>query len=72
MKSKFPLKPQLLKYIPNGITRHVLGEEKIDTLKVYVGNHTWMEGNDKITVNNNAYRIDKSYNYYILKKEIES
>jgi len=58
-----------IKSIPNGITRQVIGEEKIDTLNVYVGNHTWMDGNDKITIENSAYRIDKAYNYYILKKE---
>ncbi|QJP34678.1 beta-lactamase family protein [Nonlabens sp. Ci31] len=55
--------------IKNGITRQVMGEEKIDTLKVYVGSNTWMDGNDKITIENNEYRVDKIYNYYILKKE---
>ncbi|MDP5229769.1 MAG: beta-lactamase family protein [Cellulophaga sp.] len=60
-----------IKSIKNGITRQVKGEEKIDTLKVYVGNNTWMDGNDKITIKNNEYRADKIYNYYILKKEIE-
>lgn len=58
-----------IKSIENGITRQVIGEEKIDTLKVYVGNHTWMDGNDRITIVNNEYRDDKIYNYYILKKE---
>jgi hypothetical protein len=57
--------------IENGITRQVKGEEKIDTLDVYVGNNTWMEGNDKIIIENGEYRIDKVYNYYILKKEME-
>ena len=60
-----------IKFIANGITRQTIGDEKIDTLKVYVGNNTWMDGNDKITIENNAYRADKVYNYYILKKEIE-
>ncbi|MDA3905462.1 MAG: serine hydrolase [Bacteroidales bacterium] len=55
--------------IDNGITRQTIGEEKIDTLKGYIGNNTWMDGNDKITIKNNEYRIDKIYNYYILKKE---
>jgi CubicO group peptidase (beta-lactamase class C family) len=58
-----------IKSIKNGITRQVKGEEKIDTLKVYVGNKTWMDGNEKITIENNEYRVDKIYNYYILKKE---
>lgn len=58
-----------IKAIENGITRQVMGEEKIDTLKVYVGNHTWMDGNDRITITNNEYQVDNIYNYYILKKE---
>jgi CubicO group peptidase (beta-lactamase class C family) len=58
-----------IKSISNGITRQTIGEEKIDTLNVYVGNNTWMDGNEKITITNNEYRIDKIYNYYILKKE---
>jgi len=60
-----------IKSIQNGITRQVKGKEEIDTLKVYIGNHTWMDGNDKITIENNEYRVDKIYNYYIFKKEIE-
>ncbi len=58
-----------IKSIANAITRQAKGEEKIDTLKVYMGNHTWMDGNEKITIENNEYRIDKIYNYYIFKKE---
>jgi len=58
-----------IKSIENGITRQVMGEEKIDTLSVYVGNNTWMDGNDKIIIENNEYRIDNIYNYYILKME---
>jgi hypothetical protein len=30
-----------------------------------------MDGNDKITIKNDAYRVDKIYNYYICKKEIK-
>lgn len=58
-----------IKSIVNGITRQSMGEEKIDTLKVYVGNNTWMDGNDKITIENNEYRVDNIYNYYILKRK---
>jgi CubicO group peptidase (beta-lactamase class C family) len=58
-----------IKSIDNGITRQIIGNEKIDTLKTYIGNNTWMDGNDKITIENNEYRIDKIWNYYILKKE---
>jgi CubicO group peptidase (beta-lactamase class C family) len=57
-----------IKSIKNGVTRQTIGEEKIDTLKVYIGNNTWMEENDKITIKNDEYRVDKIYNYYILKK----
>jgi CubicO group peptidase (beta-lactamase class C family) len=60
-----------IKSIENGITRQVKGEEKIDTLNLYVGNHTWMDGNDKITIKDGEYRVDKIYNYYIFKKEVE-
>ncbi len=58
-----------VKSIINGITLQSLGEEKIDTLKVYIGNNTWMDGNDRITIENDEYRVDNTYNYYILKKE---
>jgi CubicO group peptidase (beta-lactamase class C family) len=57
-----------IKSVGTGITRQTIGEEQIDTLKVYVGNNTWMDGNDKVTIKNNEYRVDKIYNYYILKK----
>lgn len=58
-----------IKSIDNGITRQTIGKEKIDTLKTYIGNNTWMDGNDIITIENDEYRIDKKLNYYILKKE---
>jgi CubicO group peptidase (beta-lactamase class C family) len=58
-----------VKSILNGITLQSLGEEKIDTLKIYIGNNTWMDGNDKITIENDEYRVDNIYNYYILKKK---
>jgi len=58
-----------VKSITNGITIQSVGKEEIDTLKVYVGNNTWMDGNNRITIKNNEYHIDNRYNYYILKKE---
>lgn len=58
-----------VKSIANGITIQAMGEEEIDTLKVYVGNNTWMDGNNRITIENNEYRVNDTYNYYILKKE---
>jgi hypothetical protein len=38
-----------IKSIENGITRQTIGKEKIDT-KTYIGNNTWMDGNNKITI----------------------
>ena len=58
-----------IKSIVNGITKKSKNEEIIDTLKVYIGNNTWIDGNDKITIENDEYRVDNIYNYYILKKE---
>lgn len=58
-----------IKSIVNGITKKSKNEEIIDTLKVYIGNNTWLDGNDKTTIENDEYRVDNIYNYYILKKE---
>ena len=58
-----------IKSIVNGITIQAAGKEKIDTLDVYVGNNTWMSGNHSITIEDEEYRLDQTYNYYILKKE---
>ncbi|SHG19514.1 serine hydrolase domain-containing protein [Flagellimonas flava] len=53
----------------DGPTIQYLGQESIDTLKTYIGNNTWMKGNNRITIEHNQYREDNVYNYYILKKE---
>lgn len=58
-----------VKATANGITVQAVGDETIDTLEVYVGNHTWMDRNDKIIIENDEFRMDKASNYYILKKE---
>jgi len=58
-----------VKSIKNGITLQAVGNDQIDTLKVYIGNNTWMDGNDKITIENNEFRKNNIYNYYILEKE---
>jgi CubicO group peptidase (beta-lactamase class C family) len=60
-----------VKSILNGLTIQSDGNEKTDTLKTYIGNNTWAEGNTKIIIKNNEYRIVASSAYYILKKEIE-
>ena len=61
-----------VKAIDNAITVQEVGEEVADTLNVYLGNNTWMDGNNKITIDNNEYRVDNIYNFYILKKEDNS
>lgn len=58
-----------VKSIANGMTTQSIGSKRIDTLNVYIGNNTWMDGNNKITIKNNEYRVNQTYNYYILKKE---
>ena len=58
-----------VKSIKNGITLQAVGNDQIDTLKVYIGNNTWMDGNDKVTIENNEFRKNNIYNYYILEKE---
>lgn len=58
-----------VKAITNGITIQSLGEKEIDTLNVYVGNNTWMDGNNRISIDSNEYHLDNIYNHYILKKE---
>lgn len=60
-----------VKSISDGITVQSIGSESIDTLKTYVGNNTWADGNARIIVKNNEYRVLASSAYYILKKEIE-
>lgn len=53
----------------NGITRHYIDDDSIDTLKVYIGNNTWMIGNDQIIIKDGIYREDNVYNHYVFKKD---
>lgn len=55
--------------LPDAIVRSIDGREEPDTIKVYIGNNTWMYRNNIITIKNNAYRIDQVSGYYILNKE---
>jgi CubicO group peptidase (beta-lactamase class C family) len=57
--------------ILNGLTVQRVGSKRADTLKTYIGNNTWAEGNTKIIIKNNEYRIIGSSSYYILKKKIK-
>jgi hypothetical protein len=52
-----------------GIIIQKLKSNKIDTLKTYIGNNTWADGNNRIVIKNNEYRDIQPYAYYILKKE---
>jgi CubicO group peptidase (beta-lactamase class C family) len=60
-----------VKSIAGGMIIHKLKSNKIDTLKTYIGNNTWAEGNNRIVIKNNEYRDIQPYAYYILKKEMK-
>ena len=53
----------------NGITFQRKGSKSIDTLKTYIGNNTWADGNTRFMIKNNEFRIDQATVHYILKKE---
>lgn len=57
-----------VKSIPDGLTIQNEGEDQIDTLKIYIGDHTWMDDNAQITFKHDECRIDQAYGYYILRK----
>ncbi|TRZ45731.1 serine hydrolase domain-containing protein [Robertkochia solimangrovi] len=44
------------------------GREKVDTLSVFIGNNTWVEGNDVISFSEDKMKINENYGFYILKK----
>jgi CubicO group peptidase (beta-lactamase class C family) len=58
-----------VKSIVGGMIIQKLKSDKIDTLKTYIGNNTWADGNNRIVIKNNEYRDIQPYAYYILKKE---
>jgi CubicO group peptidase (beta-lactamase class C family) len=58
-----------VKSIVGGMIIQKLKSDKIDTLKTYIGNNTWADGNNRIVIKNNEYRNIQPYAYYILKKE---
>ena len=55
--------------LENAITVSEVGKDEIDTLSTYIGNYTWMDGNDIVMLQNGEYRVDQVYGYYVLKKE---
>ena len=55
--------------ISNSIAISVEGQDNADTLKTYIGQHTWMDGNSFVVIEDNEYRRDDIYGYFILKKQ---
>lgn len=55
--------------IPNAITLLYEGQDQPDTLTTYIGNGTWMDGNDIISFADNELIIDQVYGHYILKRK---
>lgn len=55
--------------LSDALFRKIDGREKADTIDVYIGDNSWMMGNNILTIKNNEYRIDQISGYYILKKE---
>ena len=53
----------------NSITISTVGQSKVDTLKIYLGDSTWSDGNSLIKIKNNEYLRDDIYGYIKLKKE---
>lgn len=45
------------------------GQGSGDTLKTYIGQQTWMDGNSRVKIGNNEYRRDDISGYFILKKQ---
>jgi len=60
-----------VKSIENGLTVKSERSDKPDTLKTYVGNNTWADGNTRIIIKNDEYRLVNPSTYYILKKKKE-
>jgi len=55
--------------LANTITVSAIGQDIVDTLKTYMGQNTWIDGNSKVVIENNEYRRDDVSGYYILKKQ---
>ncbi|MEP3210452.1 MAG: serine hydrolase domain-containing protein [Maribacter sp.] len=58
-----------VKAIANAITVEFNKDGNKDTLNIYVGNHTWMDGNTTVFINDGLVKTDQVYGHYILKKE---
>lgn len=55
--------------LENVITVSEVGKDEIDTLSTYMGNNTWMDGNDIIILKDGTFHLDRVSGHYVLKKE---
>ncbi len=55
--------------LPESLVLSIEGRDDADTLTTYVGNSTWMDGNEILTFDDNVLRIDRVSGYYLLEKE---
>ena len=55
--------------LPNSLTISAVGQDIVDTLKTYMGQHTWIDGNSIVVIENDEYRRDDVSGYFILKKQ---
>ncbi len=55
--------------LAESIVLSIEGRDDADTLTTYVGNATWMDGNEILTFDDNVLRIDQVSGYYLLEKE---
>ena len=52
----------------DAIIMHLEEGERPDTIKTYIGNNTWRDGNSILKFGNDELRMDRISGYYILKK----
>lgn len=55
--------------LTDAITIEFNGNGKIDTLRTYIGDYTWMDGNTKIRIKDGISKVDQVSGFYIMKKE---
>jgi len=58
-----------IKALSNSIAISSEGQDGADTLKTYLGQHAWSDGNSIVIIQNDEYRRDDVYGYFILKKQ---
>lgn len=58
-----------LQALTDAITIEFNGNGKIDTLRTYIGDYTWMDGNTKIRIKDGLSKVDQVSGFYIMKKK---